>query len=381
MLRSVISDFRGAGHSVTTLLDLRLIALKPPLEAERVICISSAKEADAAMKNLAGSVDAVYVIAPESNGILESLVADMEKEGVSTLNSSASAIKSVSDKSMLQEHLHRIGLATPKSLVFNINDDVGEIAKLVNERIGFPALFKPSREVGMTGLSVVRDSQEVAGAVFKIARNSSEKRFLAQELLHGIPASVSLISTGEDVAAVSLNRQDLTLASHDSASSYDGGLVPLEDSGKAEPLSVAKVVAKQFSGLRGYIGVDFVLTPDGPFVIEVNPRLTTSYVGLREIAKFNPAQAMIDAVFHGKLPNVETSGYACFSKTKMPEPSMYAFREMCKMQEVVSPPFPISSESSAWALVAARGSTSEKAELSLKEVKHRLVNIACSRRG
>jgi len=34
-------------------------------------------------------------------------------------------------------------------------------------------------------------------------------------------------------------------------------------------------------GLRGYIGVDLVLTESDAVVIEVNPRLTTSYLGLR----------------------------------------------------------------------------------------------------
>jgi predicted ATP-grasp superfamily ATP-dependent carboligase len=46
----------------------------------------------------------------------------------------------------------------------------------------------------------------------------------------------------------------------------------------------------------GYVGVDVVLgrDPSGAedVVIEVNPRLTTSYVGLRAAAKSNLAQAM-----------------------------------------------------------------------------------------
>jgi predicted ATP-grasp superfamily ATP-dependent carboligase len=47
---------------------------------------------------------------------------------------------------------------------------------------------------------------------------------------------------------------------------------------------------------RGYVGVDLVLgePPDGSrdVVIEVNPRLTTSYVGLRQLATSNLAEAM-----------------------------------------------------------------------------------------
>ena len=32
------------------------------------------------------------------------------------------------------------------------------------------------------------------------------------------------------------------------------------------------------------------------FVVDVNPRLTTSYVGLRRVANFNVAEAMVNAV-------------------------------------------------------------------------------------
>jgi hypothetical protein len=47
---------------------------------------------------------------------------------------------------------------------------------------------------------------------------------------------------------------------------------------------------------RGYVGIDLVLgePTDGSrdVVIEVNPRLTTSYVGLRRLAKSNLAEVM-----------------------------------------------------------------------------------------
>jgi predicted ATP-grasp superfamily ATP-dependent carboligase len=51
------------------------------------------------------------------------------------------------------------------------------------------------------------------------------------------------------------------------------------------------------TGLRGYVGVDLVLgdAADGSrdWVIEVNPRLTTSYVGLRALARTNLADALL----------------------------------------------------------------------------------------
>jgi predicted ATP-grasp superfamily ATP-dependent carboligase len=58
----------------------------------------------------------------------------------------------------------------------------------------------------------------------------------------------------------------------------------------------------------GYIGIDMVLghAPGGSRdrVIEINPRLTTSYVGLRAACKGNLAEAMLRAA-GGERPRLE----------------------------------------------------------------------------
>ena len=49
----------------------------------------------------------------------------------------------------------------------------------------------------------------------------------------------------------------------------------------------------------GYVGMDMILGPEGPesdVVLELNPRLTTSYLGLRQLARANLAAAMLAAV-------------------------------------------------------------------------------------
>ena len=61
-------------------------------------------------------------------------------------------------------------------------------------------------------------------------------------------------------------------------------------------------------GLQGYVGVDVVLGDDRrDWAIEINPRLTTSYVGLRALARFNLAEAMLAAVRGDPLPRLDWS--------------------------------------------------------------------------
>jgi predicted ATP-grasp superfamily ATP-dependent carboligase len=53
-------------------------------------------------------------------------------------------------------------------------------------------------------------------------------------------------------------------------------------------------------GLAGYVGVDVILgdAADGSrdWVIEINPRLTTSYVGLRALCQDNLAERMLRVI-------------------------------------------------------------------------------------
>ena len=69
------------------------------------------------------------------------------------------------------------------------------------------------------------------------------------------------------------------------------------------------------AGLRGYVGVDLVLG-DEPFVVDVNPRLTTSYVGLSKVTGFNVADTMVNVVLKKKLLlKKEGKGFAYFFKS------------------------------------------------------------------
>jgi len=374
MLRTIISDFKAAGHSVTTVLDSRLFALNAPLEAERVVPVSSLEEADAVVRKVAEQVDAVCLIAPESEGVLQSLVARVERTGTPLLNCSSVAIGKAADKFLLQEHVKKLGLPTPESLMFSIHEEVEVVSQSINENVGFPAVFKPLDGVGCAGLSLVLGKNDVSGAMAKIRKESAGKFFISQQFIKGDSVSVSVISTGEESLPISLNKQDVSLGTPDSNSSYDGGIVPFDSSLKRKTFDLAKRVVESLSGLKGYVGVDFVLSESEAFMVEVNPRLTTSYVGLRKVVRFNPAEAVLNSVLEGRLPsNQESVGYACLSKVKTPKPTIDAVKRTYDIDEVVSPPFPVSTDESACALLCSHRNTLENAKRGLDEAKKRLL--------
>ena len=148
MLRAIVADFKAAGHSVTTVLDARLAALNPPLEADHILPVASFRVAERAIQKLSEAADATYIVAPESNQVLQSLVAGIERAGVSSLNCRASAISTVSDKAAVLKRVKEIGLATPKTVTVSASGDAAEITRIIRGRLSFPVIIKPVEGVG-----------------------------------------------------------------------------------------------------------------------------------------------------------------------------------------------------------------------------------------
>jgi predicted ATP-grasp superfamily ATP-dependent carboligase len=184
-----------------------------------------------------------------------------------------------------------------------------------------------------------------------------------------------VISTGNKAVAVTLNKQLVTLSSPDKESRYYGGVVPFNHKLEKEALMAAEKVIEGIVGLKGYVGVDMILTNEGPVVMEINPRLTTSYIGLKRTVNFNPAQAIVNAVIRRKLPkNVQPRGYAFFSKVEVPsDPQIIA--ETYKIKEIVSPPFPIEENRTAYALIVTSSTSYRGAQSAFYRTKKRLLSL------
>lgn len=379
MLRTLIADFKASGHSVTTTLDPRISRLNPPLKADFIISVSSPREVKEKFLEILSQVDAAYIIAPETENMLSSLVEFVEHTGVTPLNCPAKVIEKVSDKITFRESLKRNRIRAPKTLTFNIQDNAEEIGQIIQDRINFPVVFKPPKGVSCCGLSVVRNKEQISAAVRKIQNETSGKEFLVEELIKGTAASVSLFSIDGKSIPVSLNRQEVAIETPEVASSYIGGSVPLDNALQNEAFDKAKRIVGLFPDLRGYIGIDFVLAEGEAVPIEVNPRLTTSYIGLRRVIGFNPAQAIINAVLERKLPSrVKSCGYAFFSKVRTANADFDTLQIIFEMKEILSPPFSLSEDEAAWAMIASYAPKLSEAKLQFEEAKKRL-NIITNR--
>ena len=320
MLKTAAEDFHAAGYTVRCLLDSRLGSLRSDLAAvDDVVEVSpddsSSSVQDVFVKTLYRS-ELSLVIAPETGGVLSSLIRLAEGSPSTSLNSASQTVDAASDKALLSELLRRNGIAVPETRCLSTDDSLEKVMDAYLGFSGSAVVVKPVDGVSCESSYLVSSCAELIAAFKSLSGNRSVRRFIVQRFVEGLPASVSLISNGREARPVALNLQRVSLNQPSAkASSYKGGLTPLHHPDEEKALQVAQRAVQMFKGLKGYVGVDLVLSPDGPVVLEVNPRLTVSYVGLRQVLKQGLAEPMVMAALSGVLPaSFETTGFSVFSK-------------------------------------------------------------------
>jgi len=286
MLRAAVADFAALGAGdVITLRDARFDA---PLPATVVHEVSPGRFDDLVNACLA-ACDAALVIAPETGGVLAALTERVEAAGVLNLGCSSAAVRVAGDKLTTIARLARAGVAVPPTRA------VATAAEAT--KLGFPLVLKPRDGAGAVGLRLVRQPAGLAAGWAEASAEAAAAGLLAQPYVAGHHGSVSLVCTKAQAYPLSLNGQEIVEGER---FEYRGGVVPLEHPGRARALAVATTAARAIPGLRGWVGIDLVLG-DEPTVMEVNPRLTTAYTGLRRAVDVNLAGVLFDAA-HDRLP-------------------------------------------------------------------------------
>jgi predicted ATP-grasp superfamily ATP-dependent carboligase len=284
MLHAVAEDFaRLAGVHVTTLVDDR--CPEPPGHECRHV--TSAEERDA-FCDCAAHADATLVIAPEFDGLLLQHSRWVLDTGGRLLGALPAAIELGGDKLALVAHWQRRSVRTPGTAL--ACDRVPAIG-------GPPWVCKPRHGAGSQATFLVRDPADWP-AVFARARAEwPTGDLLVQTYVPGLAASVAFLCAPGRCVPLMPAEQCL---SDDGRFTYRGGRLPLPALLHDRAVRVAQAAIQGVAGLQGYIGVDLILgaAEDGSedHAIEINPRLTTSYIGLRRLCRGSLAQAWLDVL-------------------------------------------------------------------------------------
>jgi hypothetical protein len=77
---------------------------------------------------------------------------------------------------------------------------------------------------------------------------------------------------------------------------YQGGSVPTSCRADRQIQELVRRACAVIPGLGGYVGFDLIAPPESarpPVIVEVNPRLTTSYLGYRRLTDDNLAERLL----------------------------------------------------------------------------------------
>ncbi len=300
MLWAVLHDFRRWGAVRTiTVLDPRFEGSirgldRKTLPADEVVA-ATAGDHESVYLSLLKQCDAALVIAPETDGILSDLSEQAESESVPLLGCSSSAVEQTSNKALCSRLFDLAKLPCPDTRVAGFLT-----AAHVAGQMRRPIVIKPLDGAGCEGVCQMDSLADLPAILSLIRKSTSQEQILLQSLARGIHASVSLLVAKGGCLPMSLNLQ---LIQAGVPFQYLGSQVPYRHPMGEKAIELAGLAAGQIPGLKGYVGVDVVLGEDRVDLIEINPRITTSYIGLRQVAQMNPAQTIWDACMQDKLPD------------------------------------------------------------------------------
>jgi predicted ATP-grasp superfamily ATP-dependent carboligase len=274
MLRALVRDLAAVpGVSVRVARDPAVDLGPVPATIDTIASDDPAPD----WQRIVRSADAVWPIAPETGGILEDATRLVLRSERILLASRLDALAIARSKTATARRLAACGV--PVVPTFPLDGPLPPSAH------GW--VVKPDDGAGAT------DTYFFASAP-PLRRWAAERTgggWIIQPFIPGTAASMVVLA--QDGAgwllACNLQHVDCTRG----VFAYRGGVVGGAEERRRVFEPLAERIVAALPGLWGLIGVDLVDGRDGPLVLEVNPRLTTSYVGLAESIALNPAALVL----------------------------------------------------------------------------------------
>ncbi|WP_295115013.1 ATP-grasp domain-containing protein [uncultured Methanobrevibacter sp.] len=261
------------------------------------------------LKDTAANFTRAIFIAAENNNNLYNITRILEENDVKIYNSSAEACFKSSNKFESYEAISNI-VPQPRTFKFKIDpkgywkraiENLHEKWQSEDPLTPLKLIIKPLMGVDCEDIVIIENIEDLTLDLDKIFKPGS--RVIVQEYVEGTDISVSLISDGKKAIPISLNRQYVELKND--KGTYLGGELPFENKYKDEAFDIATKAVEAIDGLKGFVGVDLLINADekdvySVYLLEINSRFTTPYVGLKEIANFNIGKTIVD-VIDGKM--------------------------------------------------------------------------------
>ena len=299
MLQALLDNLRsyieGNGITVIVMLDSRVNGSINTAGVDTVI-INPEQNSLEEFARSALHCDAVWPIAPEFDGILQTLCQTVELSGKTLLTSPAGAVAVTGNKFNTYQHLRQHHIATVPTRMFTGTEGVNEsdtpcfAQELALLGYTNPAckngqcLVKPVDGAGCADSYILTDLQDFE----KI--HSGKGHYVIQPHIEGKKTSLSCLFKQGSGWLLCVNLQQFDIINRQYQLSK---IIVNHQSDLSIYQDLVDNIANALPELWGYAGIDLIETPELLLVLEINPRLTTSFVGINAALGINVAENVL----------------------------------------------------------------------------------------
>jgi D-alanine-D-alanine ligase len=198
----------------------------------------------------------------------------LEMAGIPYTGSGVLASALTMDKIQTKRILQATGLGTPPFYAVDPNETVGKQCRFAANSLRLPAVCKPAGEGSSIGVSIVKQIEELVGAVEALLEKYGSA--FVEKFIDGPEVTVGVLGTGQDVRALPVLELRSQREFYDYEAKYTQGMtefvIPAE---LDEPVYVMAqqiaIRAHNVLGCHGWSRVDMHIDKDGvPQIHELN---------------------------------------------------------------------------------------------------------------
>lgn len=282
MLQAIAHDFLIAGVEVVLPIDERVVVDFPETDGLTVFPITDRMDLRTSLVRLAKEVDRILLIAPETGGRLLNCVQWLESSREKFVSPAEEFVSITSSKRASFEFLEAEGFHGVSRGMEFIDFWKGPL-----DNLEFPVVLKPTDGVGGEGLRLINNYVELE----QLEHPRSGVGYWLEPFYQGLPVSVSVICHGDEFTFLPATEQ---VFDGEPFGEFVGSRFPISKDLECRARRLAEKTIRLLPPTQGYVGLDMVLGPQADQLIEINPRLTMSYLKLRNVCSFNLAMRMLD---------------------------------------------------------------------------------------
>ncbi|MFX1394702.1 MAG: ATP-grasp domain-containing protein, partial [Promethearchaeota archaeon] len=290
--------FKSLNFEISTLLDYRGISYKNFLKADIIKKVEANEDYLIKFKEEVKKSEYCFIIAPEFSGILYELTKIVKDNNKKILSADLDGINLGSYKLKTYEFFKAYKVNTPSTFLISRGKEDFNFDFIIQKfkQLNCPIIIKPEDGVGAENLFYFKNEQQIIEFIKDQTKKLDIKRnYILQEFIEGRDLSVSLIGTLSNPIILSINTQHLNIKNCNKESEYLGGTTPAENYEEIIIDLIKNLKKMDLSKFSSYYGIDFIRKANKSiYFIEINPRLTTSYIGIRNVIDYNPAELIWD---------------------------------------------------------------------------------------